>query len=525
MTAPRIGRGRAVVALLALALAAQAPIAWCTPFDDLPVGDPLENELRLLDVAGIGRAGLALRHLHMRPLQIAELAGAAAGDSVDSPAARIARARLGRALARDLPDTLGLPSAGATPRMWTFVEPDDDQRFDVSLGLDGGGESRRGQQPRIVSGSGGRLRLGGSVERWSAYTDLLFGRLESARDFADPIIPGNDLVSHAEAAVLAYTGRRERWGFRIGRSRWHWGPGEEGSLLLSRTAPPITAVALRARLERLGVDAIALSATLDAAAGEQLAAHRIEVQPRDGLRLGLAEAARYHSAAWQPLYLAGVVPYVLVQRLQVQEEPDSFNALRNNVIVSADIAWRMRPGMRAYGEVVIDDLHARTADNPNKLGLQVGLEGVMSAHGGRLSGGAEFTRISRYVYTSFFGRSMLVQDQPLGWPYGPDSRRIQLRGAWDPGRDWQLIGRAAQLDHGEGRADIPYVPGSARPDVWAFEGVVERVRDLEAGARWWPRSGIDLGVTLGRRWITNLDHVSGVDRHGIFGTASVRFER
>jgi len=56
-----------------------------------------------------------------------------------------------------------------------------------------------------------------------------------------------------------------------------------------------------------------ISATLRSGSGEQLAAHRIEWQPWDALRLGLSEAARYRSASWQPLYLAGILPYIMVQ--------------------------------------------------------------------------------------------------------------------------------------------------------------------------------------------------------------------
>jgi hypothetical protein len=367
--------------------------------------------------------------------------------------------------------------------------------------------------------------MSAEIERWSAGVDILFGRIDQARQFADPIVPGNDLVSHLVAGRLAYTGRDGRWAFGMGRTRHQWGPGDEGSLLISGTAPPVTGFDLRARLEGLGVDAIVLNATLETAAGEQLAAHRIEWRPLPAVRLGIAEAARYKSASWQPLYMAGVIPYVLVQRLAVQEEPDSLAANRNNVLVSADAAVRVLPGVRVYGEVLIDDLHAKTADIPNKLGFQVGLEGYRSLGRGRIGALGEFTRISRYVYTSFFGRAFEVQGMSLGWPDGPDSRRLHMRITWDPDASWQLGVRLAQSDQGEGTLSEPFLPGSPKVDVWMFEGVVQQTRDAELTGRWWPRSGIDLAVSGGWRRTLNEAHVAGSNRDGGFGSVAVRLER
>ena len=144
-----------------------------------------------------------------------------------------------------------------------------------------------------------------------------------------------------------------------------------------------------------------------------------------------------------------------MQRLQVQDEPDSGSTLRNNVIASFDAAWRIAPGTRAYGELLLDDLNARTSEVPDKLAFQLGLEGAGMVRGARLSWGAEFTRLSRFVYTSFFGRSFETQGEPLGYFTGPDSRRFRLRGAWDPSADE----RAGHPCKSYGAGAIMSVPG------------------------------------------------------------------
>jgi hypothetical protein len=521
-------RPAARLLFLAAGLLLAAASARSSPLTELPVGDPLEPELRAFEVLN-GEAlvpGIALRRLHTRPIQRVELRGhlSAPPESLP-PAVGVTLARIGRELARDLPvDSLGLPSAGRTPRLWTWVGLEN-ERFEGSAALEGAADFAEHEAPLIASGSGARLRMNAEIERWSAGVDMLFGRLDEARRFADPIVPGNDLVSHLVAARLAYTGRDGRWALGMGRSRHQWGPGDEGSLLISGSAPPVTGFDLRARLEGLGVDAIALNATLESAAGEQLAAHRIEWRPFPSVRLGLAEAARYKSPSWQALYLAGVIPYVLVQRIAVQEEPDSLMPNRNNVLVGLDAAVRVVPGIRVYGEMVIDDLHAKTADIPNKLGFQVGLEGYRSLGHGRVGALGEFTRISRYVYTSFYGRTFEVQGMSLGWPDGPDSRRLHVRVSWDPDEAWQMGLRAAQINRGEGTLSDPFVPGSGHQEIWTFAGIVERTRDVELTGRWWPRSGVDLAVSGGWRQILNEAHVAGAVREGAFGSVAVRLER
>ena len=510
--------------LLGLLLAAHRG-ASAAPDAYVPVGDPLEAELRILDLTAPtpGPERVLLPHLHTRPLRWRALQGGAPPSDSGGPLRAISLARLERALGRNArPGFAPHPRLRSTPFLWQAAA--DDQTFELSLGIEGRGETDRFES-RFTSGSGAQARVAATLDHWLVYSHLLLGQVDDARAFADPLLPGGDVIVHTEDTYLAYAGNEGRWGARIGRSRWHFGPGEEASLTLSKTSPSFTGIAVEARLEPLRADAITLSGTLDQAAGEQLAAHRLEWQPAGRLRVGLTETSRYRAPGWQPLYLAGVIPYILVQRLEAQEAPDSALALRNNVMVSLDLAWRPVSGTRVYGELLVDDLHARTSANPNKFAFQIGWDGVGAIGGSRVSWGGEVTRLSRYVYTSYFGRAYEAQGRPLGFPTGPDARRVSLHGAWDLDADWQLAARVAQTDQGEGTLERPYIPGTPRFDPLSFEGVVERTRAGQVGVRWWPASGVDLSAWAGYRWTDNAAHVPGASQETPTAAIEMRLTR
>jgi hypothetical protein len=203
---------------------------------------------------------------------------------------------------------------------------------------------------------------------------------------------------------------------------------------------------------------------------------------------------------------------VLVQRLEVQAEPESTDAHRNNVLTAFDAGWRIADGSRVYGEILIDDLHAKSAKNPNKFAYQIGWEGSGAIGPTRVTWGGEYTRVTQFVYTSYFGRDHQAEGQPVGFPVAPDSRRLRLRVAWDLDPDWQIRSRVTQSDKGENDLDEPFVPGSPRVSSSQFEGVVERTRDAEVGVRWWPASGVLVDVSGGVAWVDDAGHVRGASR-------------
>lgn len=507
-------------------LALTASVTSASPLRFVPVDDPIVPELRVLDLASgaDAREGWRLVHLDAGPWQVLELTDGASAPPL-AGARGIALARIARALAIDRAGAdASVP--GATPRLWQRAWPGD-ERAEFSLGLEGEGAFARAGDARTsrwADGSGLHARVGLQSDRWLLYSHLVFGQWRGVRTFSDALVANTDLAASTEESYMAYAPGRA-WSLQLGRSRWAWGPGESGSLLLSRTAPAMNGVLLHLRLDGLRADAFVLDATVEPGAGEQLAAHRLEWQPADGVRLGLAEAARYHAGGWQGVYLAGVIPYSVAQRLLDHEHADSAGPLRNNVMVAADASVRVADGVRVYGELLLDDVHARTASVPNKYGGQLGVSGTGAIGRSRVTWTAETTWLSRWVYTSFFGRDYEAQGVPLGYPTGPDSRAFVSRVAWDPDADWQFALAASRTRNGEADLARPFVPGAPVPNVATLAGVAEQTRVLEASARWWPARGLDASVRVAREWTANAAHVAGADVRRWRGTIAIAIAR
>lgn len=494
----------------------------------IPVGEPIEAELRILEVWPAA-GDTSLPHLSTLPLQRGEAAAveraAARRGSAERSPRTLALRRVGRELARDAVEG---SSQGGTTARWFDRRSDDGSRLEASVGLVGAAsflrESSRWHEPSWMDGSGLRTRLTASIGPWVAHTDLAAGHLSDVRTFSDALIEGRDIALSTDDSYLALA-PGTAWQARVGRTRAHWGPGEEASLLLSRTAPSLSGFALGGRLASLRSHLSVLHATTDPGRSEQLAAHRIEWQPKPGLRIGVAEAARYRSSGWQAGYLASVIPFSLVQRMLDQDSGGSDDSVRNNVLLSVDAAWRVADGTRLYGELLVDDLHARSRAFSDKWGYQLGLDGAGPWGKMRLSWNTEYTRLSRYVYTSYYGRRHTARGEPLGHPIGPDASRLRVRITCDSDDAWQLSAIVSQTDRGEGRLDEAFVPGSPVQDPMDFEGVVERNRRIEGELRWWPATGIDASLRLGAERTRDADHIAGNTRHGLVARVALALWR
>ncbi|MEP7027318.1 MAG: capsule assembly Wzi family protein [Candidatus Eisenbacteria bacterium] len=474
----------------------------------IPVRDPIQDEFELLRASGLADTSITV---YTRPLDRRTVAAVTARARRLHPESRDpSLVRLERAFGRELVDW-GYPApAGYTPPLAIVTDPGDPDGMRARIfGYAEGAlvSTRDLSQFEDRSRFGGRLNLetGGLLLHLDAYA----GRVVNGRNFSDQLVTGSDFIAYSEDTYGSLAGHG--LDASLGRIGYAWGPGRTGSLLWSETADPVTALNLGATLFGR-VRATALAGDIDASRGARIAGHRLEWFPSPRLTIGLAEAARYSSTRWEPLYLVPLLPYTWVQRILAHDQLGGSGPgadIRNNVMAAIDASWRARPGTLLYGEFLLDDQGLRISGSPTRIGYQGGVLATRGAGASRWTGRLEYTRVYRYVYSVFYGADFIHHDKPIGYPAGPDSRGLFAEARLAPSAALEFALSGAQQDQGEGGLGQFFNPDSSAAQGSLLSGVVERTRTLGAEARWWPRDGVDLSASLERDWRTNAGHVEG----------------
>ena len=489
-----------------------APRTACAqPAEYLPVGSPLYDEIealaarRLLDSLSMYTRPLARFDIARALLRAERLHPEIDGD--------LHAQRLTRELARELTDLGTPPEARETGPLLDTGPGSSRLRLSVAAHARGDYDEKRTvahfqmKDESSFSARGG-LQIG---HAFGAFEELGITRLRGDRAFIDPLAANTDL----EIAVLRgeMTARAGPLGAAAGYESFRWGPGRRGTLLLSDAAGPMTFLAFQGSFGGR-LTATALTGVLSHADGRYLAAHRIEWALSPRLTIGVAEAARYHSDALDPLYTMGMLPYALVRRIHIRDaSSDSLRTEeRANVMASADAAWRPLSSLTLYGELLVDDFATKTSARPDQLGFQAGFrsERPYGTMGARFLG--EYTRILDYTYSVDYDENFIYRDKPLGFALGPDAQDVWLESALDLSRDWQLRWTGEFTDRGEGRLGVPFVPGTGMPTGPGLSGVVEHTSEVWGDARWMPRDNVDASAGLGFRRIENENHVDGATR-------------
>ena len=179
-----------------------------------------------------------------------------------------------------------------------------------------------------------------------------------------------------------------------------------------------------------------------------LAGHRLEARPSAGLDVGLAELARFDGAASAPLYLLPLMPYSHLEKragllTAVTEDSVRDARAKNNVMWTADLTWRVAPGARVWGELVVDDISFASTWRPRSIGWQAGAHARRRLGAGAVAARAEYTRVHRFTYSVWHHHDFAFAGLPLGYALGPDVERLEARLSWEPGADWALAAEGA----------------------------------------------------------------------------------
>ena len=327
------------------------------------------------------------------------------------------------------------------------------------------------------------------------------------------LLEGVQLNTYYDRATFTWRGKYGR--LHAGHTWLRWGPGAWGTLALSDGAPAFDVVEARVPVLRR-LQLAWFVATLDPVTQDYLAGHRLEWRPAPAWDVSFAELARFTGASHVPLYLLPVVPYAHTEKrvLKASGEEDITAAGQNNVLWSADVAWRWRPGVRLYGELAVDDFSLSSAKRPKAIGWQAGGEGRRVRGASAWTLRAEYARVYRYTYSSYHGQHFEFAGAPTGFPLGPDVESSNVRLEWQRGPAWRFGLEGRYVRKGESALGDAYVPDTPFDSRLILSGVVDVDARAGASADWSPAPGLAFGVTAGWSTIEAPNHVSGATADG-----------
>ena len=237
----------------------------------------------------------------------------------------------------------------------------------------------------------------------------------------------SDYTADFQKAYIRF--HHENFSGLLGRQTLFWGPGYDGSLIISDNSPSFDMILMQGKLWHIKFTSF--SAMLDNMWGEHsdptyrflanryLAGHRIDWLVNNKVELGLSEVVLYAGEAqyMELQYINPILPYYANQ----------YNSnLDNNSLVCFDAIFKPIKGYKAYLQFLVDDF-AYAGNDPNALGYIAGL--YISDPFGILQTGlrTEYTRVDSWTYTHLEPENQYTH---YGWVIGdhlgPDADQLLI---------------------------------------------------------------------------------------------------
>jgi len=315
-------------------------------------------------------------------------------------------------------------------------------------------------------------------------------------------------------ATLAAQGSGFSW--LAGRTPFGWGPAPSGSeLLFDGSAGGFDALQVQFVWRRVRFTKVV--GWLDA--GRSIVGTRIDIPYRPNLRLGFGESVLMEGGPY-PLYVVNPLPIALNPGIwEYLRKPQMID---DNFFLSFDAEWVPHPGLRIFGEILIDDftVPTPTANFPSRWGATVGWHAV-SDRGPGFQG--TYTIVPNWTYSATNpALHYLLRGLPLGPVLGADFDAIQFR--WLPSHPPATSYWAAYVRKGEGMVGRIWTDEAEARQYTFLRGVVEY--SVLAGFDALFAAGGWMGTT--GPWLayrTNADHVAGATRvdWGVNFSAAYRF--
>ncbi|HHE64920.1 MAG TPA: hypothetical protein ENL09_02750, partial [Bacteroidetes bacterium] len=306
----------------------------------------------------------------------------------------------------------------------------------------------------------------------------------------------------------------------VGRDYMRWGPGYQGSLMLSDNSPAFDMLRYSGTIDLNDsgesmakinfTKFFSLLDTLDEQ-NRYFSGQRLEYKPIPALTLGLTETAiiSYDSSLLFLNPLPFIPPYYITRWIaDVLEQSSEINSN-----VGVDMELNFYPGIKLYGEWMADDfiLTPKTNPYPNRTGFLAGAYFADPLGKGNIDFRIEYTHINNYVYFSTHPwQDYLYQGEYIGHTLGPDADQLYLKLTHNLSDRLNLSLSYNQERHGEGQAGIPLPsdPVIANEDIF-LSGIIEKQQSYQAKLSYTisPQWEISAGIT--RENIKNKDNNIG----------------
>ncbi|MDP6528377.1 MAG: capsule assembly Wzi family protein [Gemmatimonadota bacterium] len=356
-------------------------------------------------------------------------------------------------------------------------------------------------------------------------TEIRLHRTGTDREIGDSLVKNHDLFVDAGEAYAAFAPGAAA--VTAGFVRTRWGPGTTGTLLLSDAAPPFAALRVSRRFAGV-VDFRALTGVLAEPDTRYLATHRLSLRLSPSLWVGVAESARYDARHPEFLYVLNLLPYTFVEQISNKDRSQAPDILhRNNVMMSADAVWRVRPGFRLHAEFLVDDLATETATMPHRLAWQAGARWCVPRLPFPADFFAEYTKVFRYTYSTYYGRNYDHSGRPLAYGDGPDVERLLLRWTADPRVDWSVGAEFERRRKGNSAIGDAWDPADGG-EPWDGATLTDPIATVTAArvtTAWFPRAHARVAVSAGWARVTNEGHESGRTKDGPEVALAVAYRR
>lgn len=289
---------------------------------------------------------------------------------------------------------------------------------------------------------------------------------------------------------------------QAGRDQVQWGPGSQGSLMISAQNPLFDLIKLQAAFKTFQFTSF--HGWLTSHVGRKyLAAHRLDIQLRPWWYVAAAEAVVYGNREVEFQYLNPLMPYHIAEHHLGD---------RDNNTMSFECTLFPRRGHKLYGELFIDDF--TSAKNPfryygNKFAFLVGHYWANPFRIRNVDLRIEYARVEPYVYTHDDSINVYENyNRIIGHWLGPNADQLYFEIGFQPHRDLKASLLLDRVRHGEGDVRTPYSEDKGTRKQF-LSGIVE--------TRW--RLGFSITDQILRDWFLTLQyHYSQLDnRNRILG--------